>query len=225
MKSRLVGITALITLVVTILWLVLLIVDTATAGAIDTFDKVLAHIADLQPLYYLTYLNATLTVLAATVFFTALYQSCRQFAPELSSFAMVFVPVYAGINLVVYLSQITVVPELIRLYQLSEYRPAAYIFLQQTVQGWQSSGAAFFNNLAYAVLGIPSILFGIILTRHNSPSRLAGVLLGLSGLACMVGVIGSLIHNQALRNGSLVGGVLFLCAVAPLSALAWSKGS
>jgi hypothetical protein len=48
---------------------------------------------------------------------------------------------------------------------------------------------------------------------------LAGVLLGLNGAACILGVVGILTRSDLLSMGTLAGGVLFLLALIPMSAL------
>lgn len=74
-----------------------------------------------------------------------------------------------------------------------------------------------FNNLAYAILGIPSIIFGVILFKQDSWKRLAGFLMALNGVACIVGIVGIALGNSLLSTGSLVGGILFLFALIALS--------
>ncbi len=77
--------------------------------------------------------------------------------------------------------------------------------------------AAFFNNLAYALLGIPSIIFGLVLLFTNKLPTLSTILLVLNGVACILGVIGVFLGNRLLSFGSLAGGVLFLVALIPLA--------
>jgi hypothetical protein len=78
---------------------------------------------------------------------------------------------------------------------------------------------AFFNGLAYAILGIPSIILGITLVKHPRPHVWGGSLLALSGLASILGMVGSLAGNALLRSGVVLGGVLFILVLIPLS---WS---
>jgi len=210
-----------VALIVTVIWLALLIADTATAGPLDTFEQVLAHVSDLDALFYLTYANAALTVLATTLLFAVLYLTCKTTAPELALLGLVFVPAYAALNLVVYLSQLTVVPALLTAHQQAQHQAAAELLLRQTVQMWPGSGIAFLNGLGYAILGIPSIILGTILLRRRGSLRLAGALLALNGLACLMGLIGMLAGSELLGNGSLVGGALYLLALVPLNVVFW----
>jgi len=210
-----------VALIVTVIWLALLIADTATAGPLDTFEQALAHVSDLDALFYLTYANAALTVLATTLLFAVLYLTCKTTAPELALLGLVFVPAYAALNLVVYLSQLTVVPALLTAHQQAQHQAAAELLLRQTVQMWPGSGIAFLNGLGYAILGIPSIILGTILLRRRGSLRLAGALLALNGLACLMGLIGMLAGSELLGNGSLVGGALYLLALVPLNVVFW----
>ncbi len=153
--------------------------------------------------------------------FCELYRRHREAAPYGSLVGLVFVPVYAVLNLFAYLSQITIVPSLIALRQQPEYQAAADVFLRQMIQQWPQSGVAFFNDLAYAVLGIPSIIFGILMFRNTSPLKLAGVLLALNGAAGILGVVGFLTRSNLLNMGTVAGGVLFLLALIPMGRLAF----
>lgn len=220
-KTKLFAVVSLIALIVTLIWLALLIADTAGAGPLDTFEQVLAHVSDPDALFYLTYASAALAVLATTLLFVVLYLHCRTTAPELVLLGLVFVPVYAVLNLVVYLSQLTVVPELLTAHQQAPYKAAAELLLRQTVQMWPGSGISFLNSLGYAILGIPSIILGAILVRQRGFLRFAGGLLVLSGIACLVGLIGMLAGSEPLGNGSLVGSALYLLALIPLNVAFW----
>ena len=222
-RTKLFAIVSMIAFIVTVLWLALLIADTAGAGPLDTFEQVLAHVSDLDALYYLTYANAALTVLATTLLFAVLYLYCKTIAPALALLGLVFVPVYAALNLVVYLSQLTVVPALLTAYQQAQHQAAAELLLQQTIQIWPGSAVSFLLGVGYAILGIPSIILGAILFWHRGLLRLAGALLALSGIACLVGLIGMLAGNELLGNGSLAGGVLYLLALIPLNLAFWTS--
>jgi len=220
-RTKLFAIVSLVALIVTVLWLALLIADTAGAGPLDTFEQVLAHVSDLDALYYLTYANAALTVLATTLLFAVLYLHCKTTAPELALLGLVFVPAYAALNLVVYLSQLTVVPALITAHQQVQHQAAAELLLQQTIQMWPGSAISFLNGLGYAILGIPSIILGAILLSQRGLLRPAGALLALNGTACLVGLIGMVTGSDLLGNGLVVGGVLYLLALIPLNIAFW----
>ncbi len=122
-------------------------------------------------------------------------------------------------NLIAYLSQITVVPRLLQLQAMSDYRIVAQFLLRQTIQQWPGSIIFSVNNLAYAVLGIPSIIFGVLMIKSSLGLRFGGVLLALNGVACVIGFVGIAAQNNLLSQGSLIGGVLFLLALAAMS---WS---
>ena len=220
-RTKLFAIVSMIAFIVTVLWLALLIADTAGAGPLDTFEQVLAHVSDPDALYYLTYANAALTVLATTLLFAVLYLYCKTTAPELALLGLVFVPAYAALNLMVYLSQLTVVPSLITAHQQVQHQAAAELLLQQTIQMWPGSTVSFLNGLGYAILGIPSVILGAILLWQRGFLRLAGALLALSGIACLVGLVGMLVGSELLGIGSLVGGGLYLLALIPLNVAFW----
>jgi hypothetical protein len=122
-----------------------------------------------------------------------------------------FVPIYGLLNLFAYLSQITIVP------RMAALQPVPDLLLAQMVQAWPGSAVNVLNNLGYAVLGVPSIIFGLLLGRETPSLRLAGILLALSGVASIVGIAGIAARSAALALGSIVGGVLFLIALIPMT--------
>ena len=217
MRAKTLGLVSLICLLLTVLWLVLYVYGVASAGPLETFEQVLAHVSRLDGLFYLTYANATLVTLSATMLLAGLYLHCRPIAPGWSEMGLVFVPVYCALNLVAYLSQITVVPRLLAFQQVPEYRAASSLLLGQMIQQWPGSTVNVLNNLAYAILGIPSIIFGGALFKRARSTRLPGGLLALNGVACIIGMVGILLESEVLGLGSIVGGVLFLLALIPLS--------
>lgn len=217
MNYKITGFLALACLLLTLLWLGLLIADMASAGPLDTFEQVTAHAARLGWLFYVTYLNAALITLAATAFMSALYVTLKPTAPNWAVIGLVFTPVYCVLNLIAYLSQVTVVPTLVFLRADPLYTATVDVLLRLTLQSWSPSAVAFFNGLAYAILGIPSILFGGLLFRHSGSLRWGGCLLALNGVACITGIFGYLTGSSLLSQGVIIGGVLFLMALLPLS--------
>ena len=209
-NNRLLGIVALICLTVTVIWLGLFIYDMAVRGAVETAEQAVASVADLGALQILTYVNATLVTVSATMFFGGLYVICRDEAPLWAVMGLVFVPIYGVLNLFAYVSQLTIVP------RLAALQPASDLLLAQMVQAWPGSVVNILNNLGYAVLGIPSIVFGWLLSRRPR-LRWAGVLLALNGVACVVGLVGIAAGSELLSLGSIVGGAIFLVALVPLS--------
>jgi len=210
-RNKLLGTVSLICLIFTVVWLSLFIYESATKGTVETREQALASVADPGLLYYLTYANATLITLSATMLFAGLFVLCKPEAPLWAAMGAAFVPIYGVLNLFAYLSQITIVPRLVAL------QPASDLLLAQMVQGWSGSAVNVVNNLGYAVLGIPSIVFGVLLGKRDASLRLAGGLLALSGVASIIGTVGIVAQSAALGLGSIVGGVLFLAALIPLS--------
>lgn len=134
MRTRPLGILSLICLVITLLWLVFLIMDMVTAGPLDTFEKVLAHVNKLDPLFYLTYANASLITVSAVILFAELYIRYKPTAPGWSTIGVILVPFHGALNLIVYLSQITEVPRLQQFQMQPEYHAFTRFLLRQVIQ-------------------------------------------------------------------------------------------
>lgn len=152
-----------------------------------------------------------------TALFAALYAYFRPAAPARSAVGIVFVPVYCAFNLFVYASQITVVPQVAGLQALPGAGGAAAFFMGQMVQAWPGSAMGIVNGLAYAVLGIPSIILGLLLWGGNGLMRVAGVLLILNAIACLAGPLGRIAGIPVLELGTMMGRCLLLMSLAPLS--------
>jgi hypothetical protein len=147
-----------------------------------------------------------------------LYIYCNSTLPGLSIVGLVFVPVYGALNLIVYLSQITIVPALLQSTSTPAVADTAYFLLEHALQMLPSSTIAFFNNLAYAVLGIPSMIFGWAFTNdQNRALRISGWLLILNGIACVLGFIGTLINLDLLSIGTTLGGAIFWVSLFPIT--------
>ena len=217
MKTKFIGVAALITFLFTAVWLILLIWDQAAAGPLETIEQVVAYLSSRDWRYTLTYLNAAAVTLSATVLMSLLYLFCREAAPEWALIGFAFVPVYCTLNLVTYLSQIIIVPALINYLGSVMDDRLIHLLLAQLIQIWPDSAVGFFNGLAYALLGIPSIIYGLILMRGSRLMKIAGWLLALNGLACILGIIGYLTGSALLAAGITIGGSLFLLALLPLS--------
>lgn len=221
--SKLLAFLVLACLVLTALWVGLLIADMASAGPLETFEQVAAHASRLHGLFYATYLNAALLTLAVMAFFAVLHAWLKPTAPDWALIGLVFVPVYGAFNLAAYLSQVTLAPALVMLRLDPQTSVTADVLLRLTLQAWPGSAIAFFNGLAYALLGIPSILYGLLLRRRGSALGWGGLLLALNGAACILGVIGSLTGSSLLSQGVMIGGILFLAAMFPLAWGFWKE--
>jgi hypothetical protein len=210
-RNALLGTIALICLIFTAVWVLLLIYQASTQGSAETADQAVAYVANLDPLFYLTYGNAALITLSATMLYAGLYVMLRADAPLWAAMGMAFLPVYGLLTLFSYMSQITIVP------RLAALQPGSDVLLAEMVQAWPGSAVNVLNNLGYAVLGIPSLVFGVLLAMRDVSLRLAGILLALSGIANLVGMGGIVVQNAVLSGGSIGGGLLFLAALIPLS--------
>lgn len=217
MNSELLGILSLICLVVSSLWLVFLISDIRMHGAVTTFEQALTYISRRGRLFFLSYLNAALITVVTTMLFAGLYVYFRTAMPEWAFIAVVFVPAYSVLNLACYLSQITIIPRLLAFRDTAENRAQADLLIGQMTQAWPGSAVAVLNGLAYAILGIPSIIFGLSMLDEGSPMPVAGVLLALSGVASTIGFAGLILHSMRIGLGLAVGGALYTVALIPLA--------
>ena len=213
MKTKMFGKVSLVCLIFSILWLLLMVLSIARIGSIDTLEQAIYSVANPDWLFYLTYINAVIITILITILFVGLYLYCKPSEPEWSMIGLIFVPVYCVFNLFSYFSQITIVPKLLAYQTMADYDNASKILLGQMVQGWQGSAVSVINNFAYAILGVSSIAFGVVLLKKRKFAKVSGIFLILNAVACIIGIIGIVAGNKIIGMGSAVGGVLFIIAL------------
>lgn len=213
---RLVGFLALATMLASTALLVLRSVEYLKGTELAAFEQVLRfgmNPGSLLPCAYIT--GAGLTILTSMLF-GSLYGMVKTYSPPLAGMGVVFVPVYAVLNIVVYVLQLTVVPSLIELYSQPEAAGTAVILLRQVMLLWPASAATAMNLFAYAALGVPSIIFGLLMTLRGGVLKPAGILLALNGAACVISLGGLLAGYPSVASLTRAGGVLFLPAMVTL---------
>ncbi len=216
MKTRQIGILTLTVAVLTVIWVALFVYERLGAQAVYTLADRVAAIERNVGLHVLIYTNSGLLTLTGVAMLAGLYLYCREENPLWGVVALVLIPIYGLANLVVYLSQVFVVPGLLELYHQPETAAVAEILLGLTIHDWPGSVAGFVNALAYAVLGIASIILGLMMYRKSSSLRAGGVMLAISGILSIIALVGVGIHNALLAFMSPVGGFVYLIALSLL---------
>ncbi len=223
MKSRPISIVSIILAILTGIWILCMILLMQQQGSvIATFQDAYDFVKDPDGLFYLTYLNVVVLTIFDVVLFGMLYLYFKPVYPVMSLCGVLFVPVYAAYNMFVYISQVSVVQKIISVYEGVISKEVMNVLLGQFIQLWEHSTIAFINNYAYAILGIPSVLFGIAIYRMKQGlSKATGLILILSAFACLLGIIGIITGNQALSHGSAIGGGLFFLSLIGISLIFW----
>lgn len=218
MNYRLFKSITVLDLALVILWFVLMIAGVLINGPIVTQDDAIQLISDRSLLFTLTYANAVVFTILTTFVFVGLYRYCRDSNEELSLIGLILVPVYSILNIAVYFSQIALVPALMQIFSTGE-NEIQKLILTQFVQACPGSSMAVLNNLAYAILGISSIVFGAVLITKDKYARRTALFLIGNGAACILGITGMLFNITFLAYGSALGGVLFIGALIFLGML------
>lgn len=202
---------SIILALLTLSWIVLMAISMGDKGPlINDIETALEFVNDPTPVFYLNYINVIILTIINTAFYGFLYLYFKEKSPILSIAGILFIPVYTAYNLFSYTAQISTVQQIQEIYTLPELQATVTVLLSQLVQAYNYSGASFLNNYAYALLGIPSIGFGIAFLGESTISKLTGWFLIANAVACIVGVIGIIMGNQILSMGSAVGGIFFL---------------
>jgi len=218
MYERKVGFLAWLVIVTTSVWVGLTIYQQVSLPPSQTLIEKIQQIESGYLLFVINYVNAGLITLGCTALFAGFYVICRKVSPLWSAVALVFVPIYGIANLAAYLSQVFVVPGLIEMSHASQTEPMAMVLLSQLIHEWPGSAMQFLNGLAYAVLGIPSILFGSIFWQKKHSPKLGSGLLILSGLLSLLALIGIGLRSPVLMSLSLASGFIFLVSLISIAA-------
>ncbi len=223
MNARPISYVSMVVAVLTGTWIICMVLLLQQQGTVmATFQDAYAFVRDPGTLFYVTYLNVVALTILDVVLFGMLYLYFKPVYPVLSICGVLFVPVYAAYNMFVYISQVSVVQRIITVYDGQVSEETLQVLLGQFLQLWEHSTIAFINNFAYAILGIPSALFGIaIFSMKPGLPRAAGLLLILSGLASVLGTVGIIAGNQALGSGSAIGGGIFFLSLIGMAMIFW----
>lgn len=197
----------------TAVWVVLLIVGQTAIARADTLPQKIATLDPPGALFYATYTDAALLTLLTVIFFVGLHRFTREVAPFWSTAVAAFIPMYGLANLVAYLSQIFVVPRLLALYRAPASSDVALVLLDLALQDWPGSAVQALNLGAYALLGIPSIVYGITMARMDRRLWMGSALLALSGVFSFAALTGVAVRSALLSSLTLVSGAVFLVAV------------
>ncbi len=213
MNNNKLRISTMLCLFFSVGWVILMIISTSSASPVKTIDDAVHSVTDTGGLFQLTYINAVLVTITATIFYCGLYSYLKSLNRDWSVIGFVFVPVYCLLNIVVYFSQITVIPRLNSLIVEAENPEMYRAILGLFVQSWSGSVISVMNQLAYAVLAVPSVIFGMLLIKNKKISVPGGWLLLLNGVCCILGAIGTAANHGMLSSGSMAGGILFIFAL------------
>jgi len=154
------------------------------------------------------YINATLLTIVAILLFSFLFTFLKPKYENMAIIGFVFIPIYGVINLICYSIQIAIVPAVA--YNTLN-NPDTINLASQLIQANSKSLIGFINGMAYAILGIPSIIYGLLLIKELI--KYSGFFLLLNGILCIIGIIGYVIGNSIVAMGIMVGGIIFLISL------------
>jgi hypothetical protein len=213
MSKKALGGLILSVIVTTTFWILIMVYLGVTVDPASDLAEKVAALEQRGLLYYLNYSNAVLVTLLTVIMFAGFYVFLQKEHPIAALISIVFIPIYGIGNLISYLAQTLVIPQLIDLASLSETRPLALMFLRFTLQDWPGSAIAALNIFSYAILGIPSIIFATIMFRTYRRLRPGSVLLAASGFLSFLAMLGIAVNNPFLSRLTLLSGAIYLLAL------------
>ena len=172
--ERKLRITALILFILTVIWVILTAISMSGIDPVwSNFDFV-RWVADPDVFFTMNYVNVTFLTIVVIILFSYLFNYYKDQWRVATVAGLIFIPVYGIINLFCYSIQISIVPAMARTALENQ---EDVIRVSQFIQANSNSSVGLLNGLAYAILGIPSIIYGILLFR--SSKKFSGVLLHL----------------------------------------------
>ncbi len=218
MKTQTSGILAASVVILTLIWLSQMIGASVKYGSFEHFDDALAFAREQHWFYYnATYANALALTLFNMLLYGSLYGLLKKENPEWTAAGLVFVPLYAVLAMVAYLSQIIMIPALISQLEDPLTQPVALALLRHWLQIWPHSTIQLFDQFSYFLLGIPGLIYGLLMWKI-ALLRIPGGLFIVSGVFCLligVGIITGL--PDLVGVPSMIGGIVSIFAAGWLA--------
>jgi len=201
-------ITSLILLILTIIWIVVSTISMLQVKPAWKDSDFIRWVSHPDIFFILNYINATLLTVVIIFLFSFIFTFLKPKYESIVIVGLVFIPIYGVINLLCYSIQISIVPSIAYNSLNNQY---TVNIVSQLIQANSKSLIGFMNGMAYAIFGIPSIIYGILLIKELK--KYSGIFLFINGIFCFVGIIGCLIGNSILEMGTMIGGVIFLISL------------
>lgn len=205
---RKIRITGLILFILTLLWVILMIFSTSAIEPGWSPVDYVEWASQPSLSYRLNYINVSVLTLGVVYLFVLLHKLLKKRHQIAALFGLIFIPIYGVMNLIAYSLQITFVPSMA---QTALTQPDSIPRVAQWIQANPNSVVGFINGLAYAVLAIPSIIYGYLLVLDRR--KYSGVTLIISGLLSIIGILGIILDSKVLSMGIMAGGFLFLLSL------------
>jgi len=204
-QQKKIKITSIILVVQTVIWLVFTGISMSQVESSWTSVDYVNWASNPDVFFMGNYINATLLTITAIMLFAFLYDYLKNKYESYALLGFVFIPIYGVINILCYSIQISVVP-LIAINSLDS--PDKIYIASHFIQANSSSFIGHMNGLAYAILGIPSIIYGVLMFKDLK--KISGIILSLNGVLCIIGIIGYTLKNSILASGIMIGGIVFM---------------
>lgn len=225
MKTNTIGWISLILIFTTLLWIVLVALSESGAPEIKSIQDKIQSIENQKLLFRVGYLNAAFLTLVTVFFMSAIFAHFKETHSFWYTIAFPFIPIYGLANLISYLSQVFVVPDLISLFKESETQTVSLVLLKLTIHTWPGSAIEALNGFAYAALGIPSIIFPLAWFRNSKILVTGGFLLATSGVFSILSFTGLIMGIGFLTYLSIVSGIIFLLSLIPIAYYFFTKSN
>ncbi|MHA2226718.1 MAG: hypothetical protein ACXAC8_16015 [Candidatus Hodarchaeales archaeon] len=213
------GMIVLIDIISVSFWAISIVLDTFSTGSINTLDEAFNHVSNQTFFFFLNYINGVIFTLTTTVLFVGFYLHfhMKTRSPWLL-LGLIFVPIYSLMNLFAYGSQITIIPMLLPLLEVTEYQNVIKVVILMLTQVYPGTIVNTINLAAYGILAIPSIIFARELMKQlQRAKKISGIILGLNGISCIVSILALVLLILPLAMiSSMFGGFLTLMSLIPL---------
>ncbi|MFC1493197.1 hypothetical protein ACFL6O_04495 [candidate division KSB1 bacterium] len=127
------------------------------------------------------HISTVLFTVSLFFFFISLYQFCKIKNPEWAAMGVFFLPPFAVIMLLLNAMQMSVMPQLISMYHQPEYQQAISMLFSQFLPGTENQAASI-GNVVLIFLGIPALIFGLLLSQEQKLLKVTGILIAVSGI-------------------------------------------
>lgn len=213
MKTKTTGALSLAVGLTTLVWSIMTFTEILSSETLSTLDEKIISLYEPGFFYFFMYVNAALITLLSVAMLAGFYHYCRDDAGPWPFIAIAFVPMYGLGNTVAYLTQVFVIPSLVLLHQAPATNEIAGILLGLMIHDWPGTAIEALNAVSYAILGIPQIIFGLIMYRKARGLRVGSILLAVSGGLSFMAVIGVAVNNTAMGMIAIPSGFIYMLSL------------
>lgn len=207
MNTKIIGWFSLSFILLLFLWIIITAIVFEIPNRPETIEQLVEQYQANISMHIFNFLFSFVLSIFGILIFYSLYQYCKKEAPVVTFFGVLFLPAYGLLTNVLNSLPITLIPQLIRMYRIPEYKETITMVLSQFMPGSIGVSVAGIQSLPYVFLGIPAVIFGYYLLKGRKILTITGVLLITNGICYLMGLIDIVANGIIIRITRGIGDI------------------